>query len=134
MALAGLPPFSGFWGKFFLIVAGYQAGAWVTTTVALLVGLLTLASMMKIWTSVFWGAPQGQEHAALGHDRGMVGATLLLAALSVGIGLAAGPLFAWSEAAAAQLLAVSPYVDAVLSAAPVHSLPAEATAYVGGRP
>jgi multicomponent Na+:H+ antiporter subunit D len=134
MALAGLPPFSGFWGKFFLIVGGYRAGAWVTTTIALLVGLLTLASMMKIWTSVFWGAPEGQEHAEVGHDRGMVGATLALAALSVAIGLAAGPLFAWSEAAAAQLLAVSPYVDAVLAAGPVHSLPAEATAFAGGRP
>jgi hypothetical protein len=52
----------------------------------------------------------------------------------VAIGLAAGPLFAWSEAAAAQLLAVSPYVDAVLAAGPVHSLPAEATAFAGGRP
>jgi multicomponent Na+:H+ antiporter subunit D len=134
MALAGLPPFSGFWGKFFLIVGGYRAGAWVATTIALLVGLLTLASMMKIWTSVFWGAPEGQEHPELGYDRGMVGATLLLAALSVAIGLAAGPLFAWSEAAAAQLLAVSPYVDAVLNAAPVHSLPVEAAAYAGGRP
>jgi multicomponent Na+:H+ antiporter subunit D len=122
MALAGLPPFSGFWGKFFLIVAGYQAGEWAATTIALLVGLLTLASMMKIWTAVFWGRPEGQQAPALGHDRGMVAGTLGLAALSVVIGLLAAPFFAFSQRAAEQLLAVAPYVDAVLgpaAAAPV---------------
>jgi len=44
----------------------------------------------------------------------MLGATLGLAAVSVAIGLAAGPLFAVCERAAAELLAVTPYVDAVL--------------------
>jgi len=34
----------------------------------------------------------------------------------VAIGLFAAPLFAYSERAAAQLLAVSPYVDAVIGA------------------
>jgi multicomponent Na+:H+ antiporter subunit D len=116
MALAGLPPFSGFWGKFFLIVAGFGVEAWAATTIAILVSLLTLASMMKIWTYAFWGAPQGQRDPAIGYDRGMVGGTLLLAGLSVAIGIFAPPLFAYSEQAAAQLLAVTPYVDAVLSA------------------
>jgi multicomponent Na+:H+ antiporter subunit D len=116
MALAGLPPFSGFWGKLFLVVAGFQVEAWAATTIALIVGLLTLASMMKIWTYVFWGAPEGQTEPALGYDRGMVGATLALAGISVLIGLTAAPLFHYSEIAAVQLLAVSPYVEAVLGA------------------
>ena len=116
MALAGLPPFSGFWGKFFLVVAGYQAGAWVATSISLVVGMLTLASMLKIWTAVFWGKPEGQREPKLGRDRGMVGATLSLASLSVIIGLLAAPLFAYSQGAAAQLLAISPYVNAVLGA------------------
>lgn len=114
MALAGLPPFSGFWGKFFLMHAGFGLGAWWSTGIALVVGLLTLASMLKIWVTTFWGEPVGQPHGHLGHDPGMLGATLGLAALSVAIGLAASPLFAVSERAATQLLAVTPYVDAVL--------------------
>jgi multicomponent Na+:H+ antiporter subunit D len=116
MALAGLPPFSGFWGKFFLIVAGFQVEAWAATTIAVVVSLLTLASMMKIWNYTFWGAPEGQREPAIGRDAGMIGGTLLLAGLSVVIGLFAAPLFDYSEQAAAQLLAVSPYVDAVLGA------------------
>jgi multicomponent Na+:H+ antiporter subunit D len=129
MALAGLPPFSGFWGKFFLIVAGFQVQAWAATAIAILVSLLTLASMLKIWTYAFWGAPGGQVEPKLGHNRGMVGATLLLAGLSVGIGVAAPPLFHYSEIAAAQLLAVTPYVDAVVG---VGGIDASVVAHAGG--
>lgn len=134
MALAGMPPFSGFWGKFLLIVGGYEAGAWVATSIAVLVSLLTLGSMLKIWTAVFWGEPEGQRRPRLGHDRGMLGATLGLAALSVVIGLGAAPLFAVSERAAAQLLAVTPYTDAVLGAGGIEHVPAPvAVVAEGGR-
>ncbi|MBA2245952.1 MAG: Na+/H+ antiporter subunit D [Gemmatimonadetes bacterium] len=115
VALAGLPPFSGFWGKLFLLIGGFGAGAYAATTIALFVGLLTLGAMLKIWTSAFWGAPEGQKQPRLGHDRAMVGATLTLASLSVVIGLAAGPLWRLSERTAVQLLAVTPYVEAVLT-------------------
>jgi multicomponent Na+:H+ antiporter subunit D len=114
LALAGLPPFSGFWGKFFLIVSGFRAGAYAATTIAVVAGLVALAAVLRIWTTTFWGEPAGQEHPRFGHDRGMVLATLALAAVSVAIGLGAGPLWSHSERTAEQLLAVSPYVDAVL--------------------
>jgi len=114
MALAGLPPFSGFWGKFLLIIAGFQSGAWAATTIAIVVSLFTLASMLKIWNSTFWGEPSGQERPEAGHDRGMLAGALTLAGLSIVIGLAVAPLFAYSERAADQLLRVEPYVEAVL--------------------
>ncbi|WP_437746716.1 proton-conducting transporter membrane subunit [Sorangium sp. So ce1504] len=114
MPLAGLPPLSGFWGKLLLVVAGFRAGAVVATTVSLVVGLLTLASMLKIWTAVFWGEPTGLPMRGAGGDRGMLGATLGLGALTVILGLAAAPLFAHLERTATTLLEVTPYVDAVL--------------------
>ncbi len=113
MALAGLPPFSGFWGKFFLILGGLEAEAWIATGVAILVGLLTLASMLKIWVATFWGPVQGMVVPARGRDPGMLGATLGLAALSVAIGLGAPQVLNLSERAADQLLEVRPYVEAV---------------------
>jgi multicomponent Na+:H+ antiporter subunit D len=119
MALAGLPPFSGFWGKFLLVVAGFQAGAWATTTIAIVVSLFTLASMLKIWSSTFWGEPTAAAVPTRGSDRGMLGAALSLAALSVLIGLAVAPLFAYSERAAEQLLRVEPYVHGVLGSGPL---------------
>jgi multicomponent Na+:H+ antiporter subunit D len=114
MALAGIPPFSGFWAKLLVIIAGFREGAFVTTTVAIAVGFLTLCSMLKIWNAVFWGAPSGQLHPERGHDWRMVGPPLSLAALTVILGLGAAQFFGYTEAAASQLLARTPYVDAVL--------------------
>ncbi|WP_169972739.1 complex I subunit 5 family protein [Tautonia rosea] len=114
MALAGLPPFSGFWGKLFLAIAGFRQGYWITTTIAIVVSLLTLASMLKIWQASYWGKPEGQQRPELGNDPGMLAGVLGLASLSVIIGLCVIPVMLCCEQAAAQLLAVTPYVDAVL--------------------
>ncbi|MGI5860538.1 MAG: proton-conducting transporter membrane subunit [Myxococcales bacterium] len=117
MALAGIPPLSGFWAKLLVIVAGFREGAWVTTAVAIVVSFFTLASMLKIWNAVFWGAPGGQLHPERGHGWRMVGPQLSLAALTVLLGLGAAQFFSYTEAAASQLLARTPYVDAVLGSA-----------------
>jgi multicomponent Na+:H+ antiporter subunit D len=54
MALAGLPPLSGFWGKLMLVMAGLEAGNYVIVATSLCVSLITLFSMTKIWNEVFW--------------------------------------------------------------------------------
>ncbi|MCS7063922.1 MAG: hypothetical protein NZM04_07775 [Methylacidiphilales bacterium] len=59
-SLAGLPPLSGFFAKFTLIRAGLSIEAYLTTTAAMLVGVLTLFSMTKIWAEVFWKNPTTQ--------------------------------------------------------------------------
>lgn len=114
MSLAGLPPLSGFWGKLFLAAGGFRERAFFVTAISLVVGLLTLASMLKIWTATFWGEPRGQRVPRLGRHRGMMGATLALGAWTVVLGLSAGPLFAHIERTAVELLEVTPYVTAVL--------------------
>jgi multicomponent Na+:H+ antiporter subunit D len=89
--------------------------------VALLVSLLTLYSLMKIWISVFWSpatepVPQGVgagPDEPLGGPLLMVLPTAVLAALTIVIGLAAGPLYDLSLRAAADLLDPSAYVAAV---------------------
>jgi len=48
-SLAGLPPLSGFWGKYLLIKAAFNQGFWLSAFIALLVGFFTLYSMVKIW-------------------------------------------------------------------------------------
>src|SRR5690606_26792434 len=49
LSLAGLPPLSGFWAKFVVVRSSLEAGHVVLSMVALMVGLLTLYSMLKIW-------------------------------------------------------------------------------------
>jgi multicomponent Na+:H+ antiporter subunit D len=123
LSLAGLPPFSGFVAKFALVDAGTRTGAWVGVAVALGVGLLTLYSMTKIWSGVFWGHPEEEPPTSpratglLGAPAGMVSATAVLAAISLAIAVGAGPLYDLATRAAADLLEPSGYIDAVLGGA-----------------
>jgi multicomponent Na+:H+ antiporter subunit D len=85
-----------------------------------LVSLLTLFSLMKIWSGAFWNAPEGEPDlppyavGRLGGPPLMVVPTAVLTALGLGIALSAGPLYALSERAASDLLDPSGYVRAVL--------------------
>ncbi|KAB2866471.1 MAG: Na+/H+ antiporter subunit D, partial [Bacteroidales bacterium] len=56
-SLTGIPPLTGFWGKYLLAKGGFDEGSTmvvVVTAVSLAVSLLTLFSMTKIWNEVFW--------------------------------------------------------------------------------
>jgi multicomponent Na+:H+ antiporter subunit D len=57
LSLAGVPPLSGFWAKLAVIRAGIDAGHTPLVVVAVLTGLLTLLSMLKIWFGAFSGDP-----------------------------------------------------------------------------
>lgn len=59
-SLAGMPPLSGFWGKLILLKAALVSSHYIIAAVALLVSLLTLYSMTKIWTQVFWKTPPAE--------------------------------------------------------------------------
>jgi multicomponent Na+:H+ antiporter subunit D len=123
LSLIGLPPFSGFVAKFALVDAASERSSYGVMAVALVVSLLTMYSLMKIWISVFWSpatepAPDGAvaPRAAgelLGGPLLMVAPTAVLAALTVVIGLAAGPLYDLSLRAAADLLEPSAYLEVV---------------------
>jgi multicomponent Na+:H+ antiporter subunit D len=118
LSLAGIPPLSGFWAKFALVKASLELGSYGAAAAALAVGFLTLFSMTKIWAAVFW-APRPEDASASTappSQRWQFVPMIVLAAITVGIGLAAGPLFALSLEAADALLDPSGYVRAVLQA------------------
>ncbi|MCK4873702.1 MAG: hypothetical protein KAS72_13350 [Phycisphaerales bacterium] len=54
MSLVGLPPLSGFFGKYVVIKEGFLTGYWWLAVFALMTGLLTLLSMLKIFCYCFW--------------------------------------------------------------------------------
>jgi multicomponent Na+:H+ antiporter subunit D len=110
-SLAGIPPLSGFWAKLAVIRVAIECEAWLAVVAALTAGLLTLLSMTKIWNEAFWkSAPAARPIAS--DRRGMtvmVVPIVLLAAVTVLIGLAPQPLFAVAERAAAELLDLEAY-------------------------
>jgi multicomponent Na+:H+ antiporter subunit D len=114
-SLAGIPPLSGFWGKLVLVKAGLDSGHYAVTAIALGVSLLTLYSMTKLWNEAFWKEPP--EDGAVAAARvpwTLLGPVVALAAITVAVGLGAGPVFDLASRAAAQLADPSQYVRAVL--------------------
>jgi multicomponent Na+:H+ antiporter subunit D len=104
LSLAGFPPLGGFVVKFALVQEGLSLGQWGVVAVALLVSLLTLFSMMKIWTGIFWGESSAP---GTGARRGMKVITGSVAVLSLAIALVASDLIAASVRAAETLLAAT---------------------------
>lgn len=125
LSLAGIPPLSGFWAKLLLVLAGLQAQSYPIVVTALTVGLLTLFSMIKIWSKAFWGQgpqdPATPEHAVplwaqlpLSWRWSLYLPMTALALLTVAIGVGAQPVFEFSLQAAEQLLNPHHYIEAVL--------------------
>jgi multicomponent Na+:H+ antiporter subunit D len=54
LSIAGIPPFCGFWSKLIIIIALFQAKRFFFGSVAILVGVLTLASFLKVQKYVFY--------------------------------------------------------------------------------
>ena len=115
LSLAGIPPLSGFWGKLVLVKAGLDSGHYAVTAIALAVSLLTLFSMTKLWNEAFWKEPPEGSAVATGRvPWTLLGPVVALAAITVAVGLGAGPVFDLASRAAAQLVDPSQYVRAVL--------------------
>jgi len=123
LSLAGVPPLSGFWGKFILIKAGLEIEAYIIAVVALLVGLFTLFSMTKVWAEVFWKEqPEDKSMIAERRELSRTGRPLFVlyipivafAACTLCIGIFVEPLFAIAVLAAEQLLDPAQYITAVL--------------------
>jgi multicomponent Na+:H+ antiporter subunit D len=118
-SLAGLPPLSGFWAKLLLIRAGLEVGQYLVVAVALGVSLLTLYSMVKVWSEAFWKPPLPGQAASVRtrYDRRTLFApAAVLVTLIVLIGLLAEPLYQLSAHAAHNLVQPAAYVEAVLVA------------------
>jgi len=121
-SLAGIPPLSGFWGKFILAKAGLEADRYIIVVVSLVVGLLTLFSMSKIWVSVFWSsAPEETKPGLIDSSKSLFRSHYMLILSSVFLTMCTLFLSIYPEAmitvsqrAAEQLLEPQFYIQAVM--------------------
>jgi len=113
MASAGLPPLSGFVGKVLLLHAAAPAHAVWLWAIVLGGSLLGLVALGRCGSMLFWktegAAVSGTavSWARLAPAAALILATVVLAAM-------AGPVTAYTEATAGQLLAPRNYIEAVL--------------------
>lgn len=87
LATAGIPPLSGFWSKFIIILALWEGGAKVYSLLALLFSIVTLAYFMIMQKKMFFGKPretskQSREIAPI-----MLFPVVLLSAVIVAAGI-----------------------------------------------
>lgn len=120
LSIAGLPPFSGFVGKFALVGAGIESAEWVIVAVSLTVSLLTMYVMGRIWSDVFWGEAEDPEVVEwMESDSSrvpwlMTAATSAVVVMSLLLMVFAGPLYSYAERTADELLHPQVYVESVL--------------------
>ena len=117
LSLAGLPPLSGFWGKYLIVVEGLRKGEYVLVGVSILASILTLFSMLKIWLAAFWA--ERADTAVHREDPRwprLAGVAAVLTAISLAIGFGAEGFIRLSRRAAEAALDRSNYIEAVMSA------------------
>jgi multicomponent K+:H+ antiporter subunit D len=122
IAMAGMPPLSGFLGKLLVLDAlrapGEMAWAWT----AILVGsLFTIVGFARAGSALFWkstavageGAPQPEARRAGPLE---IAPTMAAIALLAALAVFAGPVAAYLEATSAQLFDRAGYIAAVMPA------------------
>lgn len=122
IALAGLPPLSGFWAKFTLVKAGFEVGSFWIVGVSLAVGIMTLFSMTKIWAEAFWkSAPESEESTETSEadtkpvSSWLMTPVVIFAGIAACMGLFGEPFLRAMTLAGEQLLNPQGYIDAVLN-------------------
>jgi len=115
LAIAGMPPSSGFIGKFSLIASVLQEGGalrYLVAAAAIIAGFLLLYATVEIWRGFFWGEDDSVHKVAL--PLGMKAVTAVATSLVVALAIFSGPIYKIADQSAAQLSNSSSYIDAVL--------------------
>jgi multicomponent Na+:H+ antiporter subunit D len=121
-SLVGIPPLSGFWAKIFLVKGGLETNSIILIVSILFASFITLFVIAKMWSEVFWKnkpdeeAEKGQRlHEWTASQRWMlILPVVLLAAVSLYIGLAAENIIQLAGRIAAELIDTTAYIQAVL--------------------
>ena len=123
-ALTGLPPLTGFWGKFLLAAAGFEVEKYTIVGIAIATGLFTLFYMIKVWNEVFWKKDPlievtkdnfpNQKFFLKKHAL-MVSPVILIAIVVLYMGCFPEPFIDFAMRASEQLMNKEYYINAVLN-------------------
>ncbi|PSP71492.1 Na+/H+ antiporter subunit D [Halobacteriales archaeon QH_8_67_27] len=118
LALVGIPPLSGFFGKLLVFDTGGRAlaagapGAGLALAGALAGAIFTIAYLSRTWSQGFWGeVTPSVEHGS--QSSVLVGVVAALALVVIAVGIGFDPVYGFAESAAQAALDTEAYVDAV---------------------
>lgn len=112
LGLAGIPPLSGFVGKFLIIQGAFQAGNYIGSFIVVLSSLFVLLSVIKIFVKGFWGEESDNVTKKPVKTLLLPGCILVLLSFLIGIGVEV--LSPYISLAAESLLQPENYIHAVL--------------------
>ncbi len=121
-SLVGVPPLSGFWPKISLLYAAFETGSWILIFAIIISSFFTLYIIARIWAEVFWKPAPALDHLPEdGFSRmrffdktTMILPLIILALVSVYMGIAAENIMLISKHIAVEMIDTSPYIQAVL--------------------
>ncbi|WP_062350300.1 Na+/H+ antiporter subunit D [Bacillus kwashiorkori] len=114
ISLAGIPPFSGFFGKLLVIQSGFEANEFIGAVIILITSLITLYSVMKIFIYGFWGEAKGYNSEQKISYKALLFPAILLVAVSVIYGFGTEVVYPYISNAAETLTNPDIYIEAVL--------------------
>ncbi|MCD2317050.1 monovalent cation/H+ antiporter subunit D [Sphingomonas sp. IC-11] len=121
VALAGLPPLSGFIGKLFILDAALRSAWWPAIWAVILgTSLVAVIALARGGSTLFWKRGTGQQPAVERTPPALLEAApagFLLALLGM-LTIGAGPVTAYMEATSRQIFSTAAYIGAVLPARP----------------
>lgn len=112
LTLAGIPPFSGFIGKYLLLQSGLANGHFVVVAIGILSSLLILLSVIKIFINGFWGEIKIEKE--IGTAKGMAFPIGFLLFFSIILGLGAEWFYPYIEQVAMSIAEPDIYINMVL--------------------
>ncbi|WP_419893066.1 Na+/H+ antiporter subunit D [Oceanobacillus kimchii] len=114
LALAGIPPLSGFIGKVLVGQGAVEGGAYILLALAFISSIFVLYSLMRVFLTSFWGETIISKEDKIPMKKGWIIPCVILAAGSSILGIGVEPLTVYVKDAAEVLANPQIYIDAVL--------------------
>lgn len=114
ISLAGIPPLSGFVGKFKIAEGGFAEGEFTISMLILLSSLLVLYSVLRIFIHAFWGEEKETPKPNHRTAKGLLYPAAIFLLLSLLFGLGTEWVSPYVDQAAETLLNPEKYIEAVL--------------------
>lgn len=114
LTLVGIPPFSGFLGKILIGQGAIEGGAYLLLALGFISSLFVLYSLLRVFLNCFWGETIISEEDETPLKQGLLTPIVLLALVSISIGVGPEWLAVYVQDAANTLANPDVYIDAVL--------------------